>query len=297
MGDAGPVTGQVADSVTGTVTADVLERLGDLAVRPGLAGRPEVVVEGVLDQGVGEGVVAGVSVSSRTNVAAVAASRMSSTSSSGRHGGPSEHVEVEVAADHRGERQHPLGVAAEPPDTGADHGADAGRQAPSPRVVAVATHRPVTASWLIAPGLGEMAEDLADEERVAVGLAMQRPGEAQRRRRRGCVRRPPPSVTRRRRRRARPAPSGRRRRAVQLGKRVEQRVRVGQLGVAVGSRARASASGCRRRAGDAAAAGWPGPPTAGHRAPARSAAPATPSQRARRPPRTVGSAPCRHRSL
>ena len=144
------MAGQLADAGPGTVAAEVFERLGHLPVGPGPTGATEILVQGVLDEGVGEAVVPGVSASSRTRAAAVAASRMSSSVVFRCLGGPGQHVEVEVPADHRGQRQHPLGVWSQPPDAGADHRADAGGQ--RHRVEGVA-RRPIgrSASWSIAP--------------------------------------------------------------------------------------------------------------------------------------------------
>ena len=82
LGGAEPVTGQFAHPGPGTVPAEVLQGFGHLPVRPGPAGGTQVLVQGVLDEGVGEVVVPGASASSRTRAAAAAASRMSSSSSS-----------------------------------------------------------------------------------------------------------------------------------------------------------------------------------------------------------------------
>ena len=87
-------------------------------------------------------------------------------------GAPGEHIEVEVATDHRGDGEHPLGVGAQPPDPRADHLADAvGQRHLLER--SSATHRPVVVLG-DRPGLGEVPQHLAHEERVAVGLAVHR---------------------------------------------------------------------------------------------------------------------------
>ena len=51
---AEPVARELADSQTGPVAAELLERLRDLAVRPRPAGRAELLVERVLDERVRE---------------------------------------------------------------------------------------------------------------------------------------------------------------------------------------------------------------------------------------------------
>ena len=89
--------------------------------------------------------------------------------------GAGEHVEVEVAADHRGERQHPLGVWSQPPDACADHRTDAGGQ--GDLLDGVGCHPSAGGILVDRPGLGEVSEHLAHEERVAVGLALHRMGE------------------------------------------------------------------------------------------------------------------------
>ena len=70
---------------------------------------------------------------------------MSSSSSSEVSVAPGQHGEVEVATDHRGHRQHPLGVGSEPADPGADHHAHAvGQRHLLERVVG---DPPPVASW------------------------------------------------------------------------------------------------------------------------------------------------------
>ena len=115
-------------------------------------------------------------------------------------------------------------------------------------------------------------------------------------RHRACDRRPLPSARSRRCRRARSARCARRR-AVDAA----QPVFRGTDASATThyrdtSPTRARASAARPRSGGAAAAGSPCPPTAGRRAPRRSAGLATPWPTARRLPRRAGSARCRHRS-
>ena len=104
---------------------------------------------------------------------------MSSTVVVGGLGGPRQQIEVEVATDHRRDRKDPLGVLSESPDPHADHLAHAvGQRDPFERCPA-ATHRPF-ASWTMAPVSVRVAQDLADEERVAVGLAIHGVGETDR---------------------------------------------------------------------------------------------------------------------
>ena len=100
---------------------------------------------------------------------------MSSSSSSDVSAGPGQHVEVEVPADHRGQRQHPLGVVSQPPDACADHHTDAGGQ--GHLFDGVPCDPPAGGVLVDRPGLGEVTEHLGHEERVAVGLAVHRMGE------------------------------------------------------------------------------------------------------------------------
>ena len=136
---------------------------------------PDPVVQRVLDEGVGEAVVP---------------RRACEFPHKGRRGrgvedveqlvfrclrGPGQHVEVEVPADHRGQRQHPFGVGSQAADSCADHHTDAVGQGHLFEGVAC---DPSAASVLVdGSRLGEVTEHLGHEERVAVGLAVHGMGE------------------------------------------------------------------------------------------------------------------------
>ena len=72
-------------------------------------------------------------------------------------------------------RQHAPGLRSEAPDPGPDHLPHAVRQGHP--VGAVLRHPPSRGVQVDGPGLGEVAQDLAHEEGVAVGLPVQRMGE------------------------------------------------------------------------------------------------------------------------
>ena len=175
LGGTEPVAGQLTDPGPGTVAAEVLQRLGHLPVRPRPTGGTEVLVQRVLDEGVGEAVVP-------RGVGELA------HQGRGRRGvedveqlvfrclgGPGQHIEVEVPADHRGQRQHPLGVVSQSPDPCADHHPDAVGQ--RHLFEGVRCDPPAGGVLVDRPRLGEVTEHLGHEERVAVGLAIHRMGE------------------------------------------------------------------------------------------------------------------------
>ena len=190
-GGGGPVAGQLADACSGPVAAQRFERLGDLAVGAGLAGAAQLGVQGVLDEGVHEAVVARrVGAARGPAPTRAAASRTSSTSSSVLPAAAGEQVEVEVAADHRGQRQHPFGVPAQaptrPPITACTLGGNGISSIgtwPIQRPIGVAGQR---------AGLDEVTQHLTDEERVAAGLAVHLAGERDTASRRAPGRRRPP---------------------------------------------------------------------------------------------------------
>ena len=108
-------------SEPGGVAAELFQGLGHLPVGPGPPRGAQVLVEGVLDEGVGE-VVAPGGVGQlphqgdrRRRVEDVEQLVL------GDARRPGQQVEVEVAADDRGDRQHPFGVRPESHHPAADH--------------------------------------------------------------------------------------------------------------------------------------------------------------------------------
>ena len=156
------------------VADEGFERLCDALVEALATGDAEVLVEGVLDEGVLEPEAAG---------------ELADLGDERGVGGGLEEVEqgvlvvvgdgvedaeVELAADHRGEGQHPADVVAEPIHP-ADHDvADAARE----RGVVEVDGEYVAAGVVERDGtvLVEVTEELAGEERVAVGLLVERAG-------------------------------------------------------------------------------------------------------------------------
>ena len=118
------------------------------------------------------------SVDSSSSDAATAASSRSSSSLSVVSDQPREELELERAADHGRKRQHLTRLVPEPLDTAGDHVAHAFRQAQRCRAV----DAPPLGRLVVQqpPGLDQAAKHLADEERVAVGLARDLPREHQR---------------------------------------------------------------------------------------------------------------------
>ena len=242
--------GPVRRPATGAIAAEVLQRFGHLPVRPGPAGGTQILVQGVLDEGVGEGVVPGVSASSRTR-------------RRGRRG--VEDVEQRRLPMCRVARASTSRSKSRPITAASDNTCSAsGPSRPTRAPITTRTlsgkaivfdrvrgdHRPV-ASWEIAPVSDEVAEDLAHEERVAVGLPMQRMGETHCRVIEGV-----PGGGFHERHDAGVVESGQldARHAVlsmQRRERFEQRMGVRQCTVAIRPRARATASVGRRRSRDA----------------------------------------------
>ena len=176
LGGVEPVAGQLADPCPGAVAAQVLERFGDLPVRAGPAGGTEILVQGVLDEGVGEVVVPG---------------RVGELAHQGRGGGGVEDVEQLVLAMFRLARASRSRSKSRPITAASDNTRSA--SGPSRPTRAPITSRTLSGSADLLegvggdpsaggvlgdrPGLGEVAEHLAHEERVAVGLAIHRVGE------------------------------------------------------------------------------------------------------------------------
>ena len=186
LGGAEPVAGQLADPCPGAVPAEVFERFGDLPVRPGPAGGTEVLVQGVLDERVRE---------------VVAPGRVGELAHQRRGRGGVEDVEQLVLGRLGRTGEHDRGrsrgrsprrstaparrlVPSRPTRAPITSRTLSGKRR-SARAVSSATQRPVGVLGDRA-GLGEVAQHLAHEERVAVGLAIHARG-----------RDPPPASSRR----------------------------------------------------------------------------------------------------
>ena len=121
LGGAAPVAGQFAHPGPGPVPAQVLQCLGHRRWARARRVGPEVLIERVLDEGVGEGVAAR-GVGLLADQGGVGGGLQDVEELVLGHGdGPGQQVEIEVAPDDRRHRQDAPGVRAEPTDPGADH--------------------------------------------------------------------------------------------------------------------------------------------------------------------------------
>ena len=90
-------------------------------------------------------------------------------------GGPFQDVEIEVPPDDGRRGQHPVGIGPEPHDPTTDHLTDALGESGS---VDRAAGHPTAGRVLVdGPGVAQMTEHLGHEERVAVGLTVDRLGQ------------------------------------------------------------------------------------------------------------------------
>ncbi len=164
-----------ASDAASSVVGLGFEGFGDALVGALAAGGAELVVEAVLDQPVGEPIpVRGAALDEHRGVdRRVEEVQQRVHADVGEAG---EEVDVELAADHRGEAQDAQGFVAEAFDASADDVADTGREA---ELFELAGEGPAAVVALDDPaGLAEVAEQLGGEERVPVGLAPHRVGEA-----------------------------------------------------------------------------------------------------------------------
>ena len=125
-----------------------------------------------MDESVGEAVAPGaLSTISATRLAAVAPSRISSNSSSGRSVARSEEIQVELTPDDCSRGQHMAGRLPQPCHSRGDHVSDAvGKWQRADCSTTGPTPCPVPA--LDDTSLGQFSQHLADEEWVPVGLTM-----------------------------------------------------------------------------------------------------------------------------
>ena len=167
------VAGDLAHPVLRGRLQPLLERLGDRPVQAAPPGSAQIVVEGLLDQAVSEAVAAGTHLSDQCRtlrrIEQVEQFVLPDREDLG------EDLEVEVATDHRRRREEPDPRLADATDSGGDHLPDALGE----RDVAMLVDRPAAGG---AAGqrarLGQVPEDLGDEERVPVGLVQQGVGES-----------------------------------------------------------------------------------------------------------------------
>ena len=139
------MAGQLAHPGARPVPAELLQGLGHLAVGPGPAVGTQVLVQGVLDEGVGEGVAPGLGQLADQGHGRCGIEDVEQVVLVGL-GGPGQEIEVEVAPDDRRHRQHPPGLFAQTAHPGPDHLAHAVGQGDRRRGSPAATHRP-SASW------------------------------------------------------------------------------------------------------------------------------------------------------
>ncbi len=145
------------------------------SVGGGLTGPTEVLIERVLDQGVRELVVPGAVgelVDERRRLGFV---EHFEEIELGDVRGCGQQLEIEVASDDRGDRERSRGRGTESAEPGADDDPNAVGEA---QLLDLEAAEPSTVLVLLdRPGFCEVAEQLADEEGVAVGLGMNRVGE------------------------------------------------------------------------------------------------------------------------
>ena len=147
-------------------------------------------------------------------------------------GGPGQHIEVEVPPDHRCVRKHAFGLLAEPADREQITSRTLSGSATSPRSATVVQCPAVVLVDL--PGLVQVAKHLANEERIAVRLPEEGPGQAGA----GIVERVTCGCFHERDHTLFISPDrscGRRRLSAECGKRFEQGMRAGQPAVPVGA--------------------------------------------------------------
>ncbi len=178
LGGAEPVPGQLTDACAGTITAEGFEGLADLSMCTRSTVGPEVFVEGALNERVGEVVTARVGHLAHQGHRDRRVEHVEKVIFRGLRC-PGQNIEVEVAADHGCDREDALGLLSEAPDPRTDHFADAvGQRGSVEGVVRDPTPVRVLGDRT---GLGQMPQHFADEERIAVGLAIHRVGQPDRR--------------------------------------------------------------------------------------------------------------------
>ncbi len=164
-----PVVRELPRPPLGVVPTEVLQCLGDLTVRPSATGRTQLLVQGVLHEGMREAVAPG-------GLGHLPHERHGD----GRVqeieelvlvplGDPAQGLEVEVPANDRGRGQDSGGLAGESAHSGGDHLPDAVRQGHPREVLDRPTPCLVSADRA---GFEEVAQHLAHVERVAVRLSV-----------------------------------------------------------------------------------------------------------------------------
>ncbi len=138
------------------------------------ASRPEIVGQGVGDQGVREAISTRLVVDLRDQRGRFRLVEEVQQLVLGNSGGRGEHLKLEVSADHRGQRKDAHGSGSQAIDTGGDDLPDALGQAHVRQRAA-----DVEASLAVTDGVGleQVAQQLGDEKRVALRLVAQGGGE------------------------------------------------------------------------------------------------------------------------
>ena len=168
----GPVVGELTGPGEVVLGSQLLERLGRLAVEAGPASGRQLLVQRRAHQRVREPVTADARLLDQVGGdGGVEAVEHVVLVEPGHHG---EHVEVEARTDHRARLEDPLGLVRQHRQTAADHvphpfGQNEALDARHPGAVALGDRS----------RLAEVAEDLADEERVPGRLLVEGGGEFQ----------------------------------------------------------------------------------------------------------------------
>ena len=165
-----PVVRELGDPVVASrISGHQLHGCGNVTMEPRPAGDAEPLVQGVLDECVGKGEPPRLDLDHQGG-----ASRGLEQVEDiilGLVDDHSQHGELEVATDHRGCGQTMLGFGSETGDAASDDLPDVRRQ---PAALQQRGGGPSTVGLLDdGPGLGQVPQELADEERVAVRLGEQ----------------------------------------------------------------------------------------------------------------------------
>ncbi len=162
------MSGELAQPLAGIIPALLLERLRDPLVQQRATGTPEILIQAVLDERMGEReaprALGALPQQRRRNrlVQQVEQARL------GQLEDRVQQLEVEIATDHRGGAERHAGVCAQTVDAPAGHLAHALGQT---QLGQVADQAPAPVLLLHdRPGLGQVTKQLDREERVARGL-------------------------------------------------------------------------------------------------------------------------------
>ena len=164
-----PMKRQLRQGRVRALARELLERKADPVVQPGAPRRAEPLVEGLVDERMGEAEFAHAARRTRPAVRRRQPARHGRARALPRSGAAREQSHVERAADHRRELERVGGLRAEPRHAALDDLAHALRE-PERRA---SLDPPSPCLFVVCEGsrFGQAADDLADEERVAGGLA------------------------------------------------------------------------------------------------------------------------------